>query len=112
MPTLFAGIPVAHLDAAIAWYERFVGRQPDMWPNDREVVWQISSEGWIYVVTDAKRAGSGLLTIIVDDLDAKLAELNAAGIETGAIDTLPKAVRRTEVCDPEGNRIQIGQPLS
>lgn len=112
MPTLFAGMPVAHLDAAIAWYERFFGRQPDMWPNDREVVWQVSSEGWVYVVTDEERAGSGLLTIIVDDLDAKLAELNAAGIETGPIDTLPKAVRRTEVRDPAGNRIQIGQPLS
>ena len=112
MPTLFAGIPVAHLDAAIAWYGRFVGRQPDMWPNDREVVWQISSEGWIYVVTDEERAGSGLLTIIVDDLDAKLAELESAGIDTGPITTLPKAVRRTEVLDPEGNRIQIGQPLT
>ncbi len=112
MPTLFAGIPVAHLDVAIAWYARFFGRQPDMWPNDREAVWQVSSEGWVYVVTDDERAGSGLLTIIVDDLDAKLDELEGAGIEIGPIDTLPKAVRRTEIRDPEDNRIQIGQALS
>ena len=79
VPTLFAGIPVAHLDAAIAWYERFFGREPDMWPNDREAVWQVSSEGWVYVVTDEERAGSGLLTIIVDDLDSKLDELEERG---------------------------------
>ena len=109
--TLFAGIPVAQLDPAIAWYERFFGREPDMWPNDREVVWQVSREGWVYVVTDERRAGLALVTIMVDDLDARLDELEAAGIEMGAVDTIPKAVRRTEVLDPEGNRIQIGQPL-
>jgi predicted enzyme related to lactoylglutathione lyase len=110
--TLFAGMPVADLDPAIAWYERFFGREPDMWPNDREAVWQVSREGWVYVVADEERSGSALLTIIVDDLDAKLGELTEAGIETGPIDTLPRAVRRTELLDPAGNRIQLGQPLT
>ncbi len=31
---LFAGIPVAELDPAIDWWERFLGRPPDMTPNE------------------------------------------------------------------------------
>ena len=31
---LFAGIPVAELDPAIDWWERFLGRPADMTPNE------------------------------------------------------------------------------
>lgn len=108
---LFAGVPVARLEPARAWYERFVGRPPDMVPNEREVVWRLTEGGSIYVVADESRAGRGLLTLMVEDLEAEVAALAARGIATGEVETAPGKYVRTVVEDPDGNRIQVGQPL-
>ena len=109
---LFAGVPVRDIPAAREWYALFFGRAADFIPNDNEAVWQLGEHAWIYVVGDAARAGHGLLTLLVDDVDQQLAELKERGIETGTIDTIPGAVRKLEVTDPDGNRITFGQPLS
>ena len=106
---LFAGVPVADLEAARAWYERLLGRAPDMVPNETEVVWQLAEAGWIYVVADAERAGRALLTVIVDDLDGLLAGLCERGLAAGPVETLGTGVRRAEIADPEGNRIAFGE---
>jgi hypothetical protein len=44
---LFAGIPVAELGPALDWYERFLGRPPDMAPNETERTWQVTDDGWL-----------------------------------------------------------------
>jgi catechol 2,3-dioxygenase-like lactoylglutathione lyase family enzyme len=111
MSVLFAGLPVADLQPALEWYERLLGRPPDMRPNEREATWQLADAGWVYVVADPDRAGKGLITLIVDDLEAHVAELTGRGIEAGAIETLGSVVMKSEVVDPEGNRITFGQPL-
>ena len=108
---LFAGVPVARLEPARAWYERFVGRPPDMVPNEREVVWRLTDGGSIYVVADERRAGSGLLTVMVVDLKAELAALAARGIATGPVETVPGKYARSVLADPDGNQIQVGQAL-
>ena len=107
---VFAGIPVAHRDAAVGWYERLVGRPPDLVPNDDEAAWRLTETGWMYVVADAGRVGSALHTLLVDDLDAFLAGLAERGITAGPVETIGDAVRGTVVTDPDGNRLQIGQP--
>jgi catechol 2,3-dioxygenase-like lactoylglutathione lyase family enzyme len=107
---LFAGISVADRDAAAAWYERLTGRPPDLIPNDREAAWQMSDSGWIYVVEDESLAGSALTTLLVEDLEAFLAGLAERGIAAGPIETIGDEVLRTLVRDPDGNRLQIGQP--
>ena len=66
--------------------------------------------GWIYVIVDSDRAGSALNTILVDDLDAFLAGLGERGIATDPVEIIGVAVRSTHVTDPDGNRLQIGQP--
>ena len=45
---MFAGTAVADYDAALAWYERFMGRPPDFFPQEKEAVWQAPrrSAGW------------------------------------------------------------------
>ena len=106
---VFAGIPVANHEAALEWYERLLGRPPDRIPIDGDAVWQLSETGLIYVVRDAPRAGSSLVTLIVEDLDAWIADVSARGIAAGEIDTAPGAVRRTAITDPDGNRITIGE---
>ncbi len=109
---LFASIPVAGRDAAVAWYERFAGRPPDLIPNDDEAAWRLTEAAWIYVVVDAARAGSALHTVLVDDIDGFLDGLAGRGLQSGPVDTMGNGVRHTIVADPDGNRLQIGQPPS
>jgi catechol 2,3-dioxygenase-like lactoylglutathione lyase family enzyme len=106
---LFAGIPVADLDAAIEWYERLLGGPPDMTPNEIERTWKLTDESWIYVVADPERAGKALVTVMVDDLDERLAALQGRGIEPDEIQEISEAVRKAVFTDPEGNQIGLGQ---
>jgi predicted enzyme related to lactoylglutathione lyase len=108
---VFAGVAVADFPAAAAWYERLLGRPPDLVPNFSEVAWQISDSGWIYVVGDSTRAGKALVTLLVEDLDDRIAEFAERGLAPLRIDTLPNLVRKATITDPEGNQITLGQPL-
>src|SRR3954471_639608 len=71
---VFAGLPVTDLEPALDWYERLLGGPPAMLPNESEAVWQLAESALVYVVEDPERAGNGLLTLIVEDLDAVLAQ--------------------------------------
>lgn len=104
----FSGVPVANLDPALEWYERFMGRPPDMRPHEGEAAWQLREGAWMYVVRDQERAGRGLLTLIVDDLDRALAELSERDIAADEIEELAGGVRKATLLDPEGNRIGLG----
>ena len=97
----FAGVAVRSIDDARAWYTDFFGREPDMLPHDREAVWCVTSDGWVYVVEDTERAGRSLVTLLVDDLDAR---------DVGDVETLSNGTRVAVVTDPDGNKIQLGQP--
>ena len=105
---MFAGLAVADYAAARPWYEAFFGRPPDLVPHDKESAWQVSAGGWVYVVGDAARAGGGLVTLLVDDLDAQVAALAARGIAAGPIETFGSGSRKALVSDPEGNEIGLG----
>jgi catechol 2,3-dioxygenase-like lactoylglutathione lyase family enzyme len=109
---VFAGIPVGDLEPALEWYERFFGAPPDMTPNETERAWQLTGDGWLYVVEDQERAGSGLVTLLVDDLDARIAALTERGIETGKVERLNESTRKLVVADPDGNRIGLGEAVS
>jgi predicted enzyme related to lactoylglutathione lyase len=108
---LFAGIVVLDRNASIAWYERLAGRAPDLIPNEYEAAWRMNETGWIYVIADAERAGSALNTLLVDDLEVFLADVQARGVTTGAIETIEGAARYAVITDSDGNRLKVGQPL-
>jgi predicted enzyme related to lactoylglutathione lyase len=108
---VFAGLAVADFPAALVWYERLLGRPPDLVPNWHEAAWQLTESGWIYVVGDSTRAGKALLTVLVDDLDERIAEFAERGLAPLRIDTLPNLVRKATITDPEGNQITFGQPF-
>ena len=107
---VFAGIAVRDRDAAIGFYERLLGVPPTMLPNDDEAAWQLTDGGWLYVLRDAARAGRAVVTLLVDDLDERLAAAAARGLELGPVETVAGSVRTTWITDPDGNRVQIGQP--
>jgi hypothetical protein len=51
-----------------------------------------------------------VVTLLVNDFDERLAAAAVTGIELGPIDTIAGSVRTTWITDPDGNRIQTGQP--
>jgi catechol 2,3-dioxygenase-like lactoylglutathione lyase family enzyme len=102
---VFAGLAVTDYESARGWYERLLGRPPDMLPKDDEAVWRLSSTASIYVVADRERAGSGLVTIAVGDLEERLAELAEQGIPGAPGDVGSGGPRKVVVNDPDGNSI-------
>jgi predicted enzyme related to lactoylglutathione lyase len=110
---LFAGIPVADFDAALPWYEGVFGRRADIVVNPNEVMWQVATAGWVYVVRDARNAGHALVALAVPDLMATLAAMESRGIVSPVIETVGDSGRKAPVVDPEGNTlafIQVEQP--
>lgn len=109
---VFAGIAVSDYGAALAWYERLLGRPPDVIVAENEAMWQVAGAGWVYVVGDPARAGHGLFAFLVDDLDRQVAELAQRGLAVGEIETLPGSARKVVLHDPEGNKITVGEAPS
>jgi glyoxylase I family protein len=76
-----------------------------MRPDESEAVWHLTGAGSIYVVRDADRAGTALLTIAVENLELQVAQMAERGLVVGALDAMNAANPRTAVVDPEGNKI-------
>ena len=105
MERLFTGLAVTDFPRAVGWYRRLSGRDADVVAHDREVLWQVSGTGWLYVVEDAVRAGRGLVAVSVPDLDGALRDLAARGIRSGSVTREGEDARKAVVPDPEGNSI-------
>jgi catechol 2,3-dioxygenase-like lactoylglutathione lyase family enzyme len=105
---LFAGMRVREIADARAWYERFLGSEPAFCPNDIEAVWAVGEHRWFYLLQDAAKAGSALVTIMVADLDATAEAIRERGIEPTELEDYGQA-RKYVFHDPDGNEIGVGQ---
>jgi len=106
---VFAGLAVTGVDAAIDWYERLLGKPPDMRPNDREATWRLTETSSVYIVADEDRAGQSAVTMFVDDLDAELDGIARRGIPVGEVETKPGVPRTVKISDLDGNAIQLAE---
>ena len=104
---LFAGVPVTDFAAARTWYERLLG-EPSFFPHATEAVWTVADDRSVYIVEDADRAGRGLVTLFVDDLDAVVAEIASRGLEPSESETYSNGVRKITYRDDDGNEIGFG----
>jgi catechol 2,3-dioxygenase-like lactoylglutathione lyase family enzyme len=107
MDLLFAGVAVADFPAAVDWYGRLFGREPDVLVHDHEVMWQVAEAGWLYVVEDAERAGKALVTVSVSDLDAAVHALGERGITAGPVEAVGDAAHKAKLTDPDGNSVAL-----
>jgi catechol 2,3-dioxygenase-like lactoylglutathione lyase family enzyme len=104
----FAGLPVTDYASAYDWYVGLLGRSADTFPHDSEAVWRLTPSGAVYVVQDPNRAGSGLLTVAVSDLDSQERRLRGAGLSITEL-VSEDAPRRLVVTDPDGNTLTFFQ---
>jgi catechol 2,3-dioxygenase-like lactoylglutathione lyase family enzyme len=106
---VFAGLPASDIRASSVWYERLMGRPPDLVPHESEVAWRLTDTGWIYVVEDPGRAGNALVTVLVEDLETHVAELASRGLATPAMETIAGVGRKAAIADPDGNLITFAE---
>jgi catechol 2,3-dioxygenase-like lactoylglutathione lyase family enzyme len=104
---LFAGVRVRDFAAARAWYEQLLG-EPSFFPHATEAVWTLADDRCVYILEDADGAGHGLVTLFVDDLDARVAEIAARGLEPAARETYSNGVRKVTYRDADGNELGFG----
>ncbi len=105
---LFAGIPVNDFTKALAWYERLLGSPPTFYPHDTEAVWELAEHRYVYVVQRPEQAGNGMHTVIIDDLDTRVAQIAGRGLEPTKRGTYPNGVHKITYHDPDGNEFAFG----
>jgi catechol 2,3-dioxygenase-like lactoylglutathione lyase family enzyme len=105
---LFAGISVRDFQAAVRWYEQLLGAAPSFFPNDVEAVWELAENRWLYVEHRPEHAGHALNTVIVDNLEERIAGITQRGLEPAVDETYENGVRKVTYRDPEGNEIGFG----
>ena len=118
--TVFAGIPVSDLARAIDWYGEVWCRVPDARPAPGIVDYylaenRVPERGTLQLREDAARAGGGMATINVRDIDPVAATLQSLGVpfETQVFPIDAETVSAVTVGtfeDPDGNAITIVQP--
>ena len=106
---LFAGVPVSDYQAAVNWFERLLGEPASFQPHDTESVWILAEHRALYVVLSPDRAGGGLVTVMVDDLDRFMTAVGERGIEPATVEDYGNGVRKAVYRDPDDNEIGVGQ---
>jgi catechol 2,3-dioxygenase-like lactoylglutathione lyase family enzyme len=104
---LFAGLRVRDFQAAKPWYERLLG-EPTFFPHATEAVWTLAEDRSVYVVEHAEGAGNSVVTIFLDDLDARVAAIAARGLEPDERETYANGVRKVIFRDRDGNELGFG----
>jgi predicted enzyme related to lactoylglutathione lyase len=103
---------VSNLDAARAFYGRLGFTETY---RDAEGRWaRLERDGVELSVGEEVPEADGegaLLTLDVADAKAEAARLRAAGVQVGVVVEIPGAIRLLDVFDPDGNRIQLSEPL-
>jgi catechol 2,3-dioxygenase-like lactoylglutathione lyase family enzyme len=105
---LFAGIPVRDYPAALAWYERLFGGPPSFLPNDTEAVWELAEHRWMFIEVRPDHAGHAMHTVLVEDLDALVADKARRGLEPAKRETYDNGASKAVYIDPDGNEIGFG----
>jgi catechol 2,3-dioxygenase-like lactoylglutathione lyase family enzyme len=107
---LFAGLRVRDFAASREWYERLLGAEPTFFPHDTEAVWTLDEHRHVYIVKDAESHGGCVITLFVDDLDARVDAIANRGIEPAESETYSNGVRKVTYRDTDGNEIGFGGP--
>ncbi len=105
---LFAGIAVSDLERARGWYDALFGEVETFAPNEHERVWTVADGKHLYVELRPETAGSAMVTLFVDDLEAFIESAAQRDVHPTATETYDNGVRKATYRDPDGNEIGVG----
>jgi predicted enzyme related to lactoylglutathione lyase len=101
---IYAAATVRDLEAALAWYERFMGGPADDHPLPDMVQWRNMGAAGLELWRDDARAGNAVMTIVVPNLTAEKKRLAAEGISPATESSGDFGAAAT-FFDQENNRI-------
>lgn len=103
---ILAQMTVTDLTAAVDWYTRLLGREPDTRPMDGLVEWYLADTFGIQVFVEPDRAGHSTIVLDAGDVEPVARELDGLGIGyDGPLDVT--RFRILQLADPDGNRVVI-----
>ena len=105
-----ASLPVADLNAAVAWYEALLQRAPDSTPMPEVVEWKFPRGGWLQLYQLPERAGDGSVTLAVSDIEEVAAQVEKLGIGDAHRSASAK-VKTLMIVDPDGNHIAFAEAI-
>jgi predicted enzyme related to lactoylglutathione lyase len=107
---VLASVAVKDLNAAIAWYAKLLGKQPDSRPMPEVAEWKFERGGWLQIYQLPERAGSGSFTLAVSDIDEHVAQVADLGIDTSQ-GSSGNRVKTLMIADPDGNHIAFAETI-
>ena len=100
--------------AAVSWYEKWIGRGPDVEPMEGVAEWQLAENAWIQVGVDPENpdaAGKSTVVVGVADIDTQAKACSAAGVTVGDVNDYG-FIKTAETVDPAGNKILFVQEVA
>jgi catechol 2,3-dioxygenase-like lactoylglutathione lyase family enzyme len=104
----YVGIPVSSVSARLDWYERLLGKPPELLDGDHAAVWDMAEGRSLYIVDAPEHVGHAIFSIYVDDLDAAVAEIANRGISPEETQEADGKLNAVNYRDPDGNEIGYG----
>ena len=102
---------VSDFDRARDFYKRMLGFDETFVDFDER--WATFSRGAMHIAVTYGEPDpeAGVAMVDVDDIKAEADRLRNEGVEVGVVVELAGQMRLVDVFDPDGNRIQLAQPL-
>jgi hypothetical protein len=101
-------LPVTDHAKAVTWYQKWIGRAPDVEPMEGIAEWQLAENAWIQVAVDPEAAGRTTVVVGVKDIDDQRSACAAAEVVVGGVNDYG-FVKTAEAVDPAGNKILFVQ---
>ncbi len=99
-------LSVTDHSAAVEWYQRWIGRAPDIEPIEGIAEWQLADNAWIQVSVDPDSSGKSVVVVGVNDVSAQCDACSSAGVDVGEIQDYG-FIKLAEAVDPAGNKINF-----
>ena len=110
LASVVAVLPVTDYAKAVMWYQKWIGRAPDVEPMEGIAEWQLAENAWIQVTVDPESAGRTTVVVGVEDIDAQRSACAAVEVAVGNVSDYG-FVKTAEVVDPVGNKILFVQEV-
>jgi catechol 2,3-dioxygenase-like lactoylglutathione lyase family enzyme len=104
----YVGIPVGSVAGSLDWYERLLGKAPDMIDGNHAAIWDMAEGRSLYIVDAPDHIGHAIFSIYVDDLAAAVSEIEGRGITPDETQEENGVLNAVNYRDPDGNEIGYG----
>lgn len=103
---------VVNFSEAIEWYSKWLGRQPDVTPDEGIAEWKLAENAWIQVsvAPDPSLAGKSFVVCGVHDVEVQRAVCKDADVTASETQDLG-FIKLAQVNDPAGNTVLFVQEM-